>query len=109
MSKTDASRHDDHNDRRRLKSFRSLFVAREDAHVIWRHDKILAMREALSDDVLAAHLTGKYRVGTYLINSDGRTPFLVFDVDVHEQSLVRRILRRLRKWGFRTIVITDSG
>src|ERR1700723_2200021 len=97
MSKSNASRHDDHVSEERLQNFRSLFLAREDAHAIWRNEKISAVREGLSDEVLSAHLAGKYRVGTYLIKLDGRTPFLVFDVDVHERSLVRRILRRLRK------------
>ena len=80
-----------------LQLFRLLFVAREDAHAICKGDQPVALRESLSDEVLAAHLAGEYRVGTYLIKLDGKTPFLVFDVDVQKQSLVRRIVKRLRK------------
>jgi hypothetical protein len=80
-----------------LQVFRSLFVAREDAYAIWKGDQPTAVREPLSDHVLTAHLAGEYRAGTYLIQLDGRTPFLVFDIDVQERSLVKRILRRLRK------------
>jgi hypothetical protein len=79
-----------------LQVFRSIFVAREDAYVIWKNEKPVALREPLTDAVLAAHLRGAYRVGTYLINSDGRTPFLVIDVDERKRSLVKRILKRLR-------------
>jgi len=96
------SKNDSHSNEGRviaecLQVFRSLFVAREDAHAIWRGDQPVASREPLSDQVLTAHLAGEYRVGTYLIKLDGRTPFLVFDVDVRKRSLVRRILRRLLK------------
>jgi hypothetical protein len=80
----------------RLRLFRSLFVAREDAHATYARERIVALREPLSDGVLAAHLAGTCRVGTYLITANGKSPFLVIDVDVHEKSLVRTILKRLR-------------
>lgn len=83
----------------KLELYRSLFVARKDAYAVMKGDRIFAQRHFLNDDVLAAHLAGEYRVGTYLVRRDGRTPFLVFDIDVPNRKLVRRILRRLRKRG----------
>jgi hypothetical protein len=96
VNKSHTSTHNDQINEKRLQTFRSLFVSRKDAYAQWRGDQPMAIREALGDDQLAAHLAGKYRVGTYLVQLDGRTPFLVFDVDVQRKSLVRRILRRLR-------------
>lgn len=97
MSKSKTSKHDDHALAMRLQTFRSLFVAREDAYVIWRGHQPIAVREPLSDEILAAHLRGEYRIGTYLIRPDGTTTFLVFDVDFQKKSRVRKILKRLRK------------
>jgi len=87
-----------------LQVFRSLFVARPDAHAIWRGDQPVALREPLTDDVLAAHLAGEYRVGTYLIIGGKRTPFLVFDVDADSRRIVRKIAKRLRKTHVRAYV-----
>lgn len=89
---------------KRLRSFRSLFVAREDAYAICGDDQPVAVRKPLSDEILAAHLFGEYRVGTYLIRRNGKTPFLVIDVDVPKRSLVRKILKRLRRTEVRPYV-----
>ena len=97
MSKSSGSKHDHKIRPKLLRRFRSIFVAREDAYAVWRGDQIVAVREPLSDEVLAAHLAGEYRAGTYLIMPDGKTPFLVFDVDEQNRKLVRKIFRRLRK------------
>ena len=97
MSKSNGSRHHHKISAERLRRFRSLFVAREDAYAIWKGDQIVAVRGPLSDEVLAAHLAGEYRVGTYLIMLDGKTPFLVFDIDEQNRKLVKRILRRLQE------------
>jgi hypothetical protein len=99
MSDSSDRTHKDQTIRRHLEIFRSLFVAREDAHAIWMGKHPIAVREPLSDEVLTAHLAGESRVGTYLINSEGKTPFLVFDIDVPKESLVRRIAKRLRRRG----------
>src|ERR1700733_5295996 len=80
-----------------LQTFRALFVAREDAHAVLRGNQPVAVREPLSDKVLAAHFAGECRAGTYLIKLDGKTPFLALDVDVQKKKLVKRILKRLRK------------
>jgi hypothetical protein len=82
-----------------LELYRSLFVARRDAHAVRKGDETFTRRNPLNNDVLAAHLAGKYRVGTYLLSPDGFTPFLVIDVDVRNPELVRKILKRLRKRG----------
>ena len=82
-----------------LELYRSLFVARKDAYAVMNGDQIFARRDPLNYDVLAAHLAGKYRVGTYLIRRNGCTPFLVFDIDVANRKLVLRISKRLRKRG----------
>jgi len=79
----------------RLRLFRALFVAREDAYASWQGDKPTAVRNSLTDKILAAHLEGEYRVSSYLIKPNGKTPFVVFDVDVRKRSLVRKIVRRL--------------
>jgi hypothetical protein len=97
MSRAHTSTHENRISEKRLQTFRWLFVAREDAHARRTGDQPVAVREPLSDEVLAAHLAGEYRVGTYLIKPDGKTPFLVIDVDLRKRSLVKRILRRLHK------------
>lgn len=80
-----------------LRAFRALFVAREDAYAILQDERPAAVRKNFSDEVLAAHLAGEYRAGTYLIRPDGKTPFLVFDIDVQQTSLVKRIVKRLHR------------
>ncbi len=88
---------EDHIGSKRLRLFRLLFVARTDAYAISDGERIVAVRKRLSDEVLAAHLAGEYRVGTYLVERNGRTPFLVFDVDSPKRKIVRKILKRLRR------------
>ena len=95
MSSSHKRTHIDGISRKQLQTFRGLFVAREDAHAVWRSDQPVAVREPLSKEVLAAHLAGKHRVGTYLIRPDGKTPYLVLDIDVKKKSVVRRIAKRL--------------
>lgn len=82
-----------------LELYRSLIVARRDAHAVRKGDETFTRRDPLNNDVLAEHLAGKYRVGTYLLSPDGFTPFLVIDIDVRNPELVRKILKRLRKRG----------
>ena len=77
--------------------FRKLFVFRDDAYIEWRNGEPTAVREYLSDEVLASHLTGKRRIGTYFLkSSDCLTPKLAFDVDKKSRKLVNRIVKRLR-------------
>ena len=80
-----------------LQTFRKLFVSRQDAYAVWKGSQPVAVCEPLNDGVLAAHLAGECRVGTYLVGLDGKTPFLIFDIDVKKRSLVKRIVKRLRK------------
>jgi len=86
----------------RLDLFRSLFIGREDVHAIGTDTGIKAVRSPLADKVLAAHLDGAYRVGSYPIFNQHWTLRLVFDVDRHDyegRALVRIIVRRLRRLG----------
>jgi len=87
-----------------LRLFRLLFVAREDAQAIWRGDKPVAIREPLTEEVLEAHLSGEFRVGSYLIVEGDRTQHLVFDVDIHSRKIVKRIVKRLRRRNVRAYV-----
>ncbi len=97
MNTSNISTHKNQISGSRLQRFRELFVSRQDAYAVWKGNQPVAVREPLSDKVLAAHLAGECRAGTYLIRLDGKTPSLVFDVDVQKKKLVRRILKRLRK------------
>lgn len=87
-----------------LALFRTLFVGRSDAHAISKDGKTMTVRKPLDNGVLRAHLTGKYRVGSYLVGEDNRTSFLVFDIDRRNRALVRKITRRLRKRGVTSYV-----
>jgi hypothetical protein len=99
MNMPKGDRHDDRIRGKQLRTFRSLFVAREDAHAVWMNETPQAIRTPLNDDVLVAHFNGDYRVGTYLIRLDGRTPFLVFDVDIRNRKIAKKIVKRLRTKG----------
>lgn len=84
----------------KLRLFHSLFVAREDAYAKKSNDsgQPIAVRESLDGGVVTAHLMGDCRVATYLLVRESRTPFLVFDLDELSQKLVKRILKRLRRY-----------
>jgi hypothetical protein len=66
---------------------------------MYKNGSITAVREPVEDGVLKAHLKGRYRVGSYMVGKDNRTPFLVFDIDKPKRSFVRKITRRLNKRG----------
>jgi len=68
------------------------------------NDNPRAVREPLNNDVLKAHLAGEFRVGSYLIAEDGRTPYLVFDIDEPKRPIVRKIVRRLRNFKITSYV-----
>lgn len=78
-----------------LKLYQSLFVSRPDAYAIWRNGRPTAIYKPLNENVITDHLDGCERVGTYLILPDGRTPFLVLDLDDQDKNLVRELLGRL--------------
>ncbi|MGD0921673.1 MAG: primase C-terminal domain-containing protein [Terriglobia bacterium] len=78
-------------------AFRSLFVARPDAYVLWRAGNPVAVHRPLDKQVLEGHLAGDGRVGTYLLLRGNLTPFLVFDLDEPNKSLVLKIRKRLKR------------
>lgn len=82
---------------REVAAFRSLFVARPDAYALWRAGNPVAVHRRLDKQVLEGHLAGDGRVGTYLLLRGKLTPFLVFDLDEPNRSLVLKILKRLKR------------
>ena len=80
-----------------LALFRALFVGRADAYAKWDNGIITVVKAPLNNHALESHLIGEFRVGSYLVGEDGRTPYLVFDVDERNRKLVRKIVRRLQK------------
>ncbi len=62
--------------------YASLFVHRWDQYALQQRDgSYWRVREPLSYELLAAHLAGLCTVGTYLLDSESRCMFAVFDAD----------------------------
>ncbi len=63
-------------------AFASLFVHRTDQYALQQRDgSYWRVSEPLSLDLLAAHLAGLCTLGTYLLDSESRCTFAVFDAD----------------------------
>ncbi|HEV3481070.1 MAG TPA: primase C-terminal domain-containing protein [Candidatus Acidoferrales bacterium] len=96
--------------RGQLRLFRSLFGGRKDAYTRWEKGSAhpVALHSPLDKDVLTAHLKGKHRVGTYLV-VDGRTKFLVLDIDDLSNKLIKKILKRLHQYQVKPYVETSKS
>lgn len=83
---------------------RALFVPREDRYgVQWHHSGrtgYRAVRDTMTDDVIARHLRGEITIGAYAM-VPGRCQWLAFDFDDMDLSPVQQLKRVFRRRGVR--------
>ncbi len=66
-----------------LKGYASLFIQRWDQYAVQQRDgSYWRVREPLTLEHLAAHLAGRWTLGTYLLDDACRCSFAVFDADL---------------------------
>lgn len=104
-----------------LTLYRQRFLGRTDIFArYWQKDGrkgYAPVRREISDEDLQKHLNGQVILGTYLLNPDGTTKALVFDIDgpnfsevgrASAFSLAQKIFAALKERGI-TPLLEDSG
>src|SRR5436305_7493171 len=87
-------------------AYASLFVQCWDAYAVQQADgSYWRVGEPLSLSRLAAHLAGRWTLGTYLLDQESRCSFAVFDADSPD-GLVRliKLSEALRRTGISTLL-----
>lgn len=83
-----------------LARFALLFAGREDAHAaMWSRDGRVGyapVPSPLTPERVADHLAGKATLGVYPIRTDGRTPWLCFDLDLSGDARAEALADRDR-------------
>jgi hypothetical protein len=65
-----------------LTAYASLFVQRWDQYAVQQHDgSYWRVGEPLSVSHLAAHLAGRWTLGSYVLDASSRCSFAIFDAD----------------------------
>ncbi len=92
-----------------LDLFKSLYCRVDDAYGRATITKPVAVREPLTDAMVTAHLEGRERIGAYLLDQEGRSDRLVFDIDEWNPDLARAITRELAKLFINAYILTSKS
>jgi len=101
--------------------FRNLFARVDDAYGVMGAKNPLAIRKPLTTQLLKEHLSGRKRIGAYLVDTEGMANQIVIDLDIPKEkadhpkewdrvaSEARAILRELDELGVEAFVTSSKS